>query len=286
MAITSDATSVIITHPSNPQTSLKILHFGATAISWKVAGTEKLWMSEAAKLDGTRAVRGGIPIVFPRFGPPKGNHPVTDSLPQHGFARNVYWEFLGQVDETSVQYGLSPDQLTPEFREKWGYDFKLLLTFVLSETGIDLKFDVENTDSKPFDFTALLHTYFYVPEIEKTTLDGVENLNFWDIHTKTDHVSPSGVQDFHAEFDRIYKSTPRKHVIYYENKPLYTLESTPSLADTVVWQPWLSGAKTMTDFEPKESFHTMLCVENGAVKEFINLKPNETFKSGLHIEAN
>ena len=46
--------------------SVEVLLFGATVISWKDrAGNEKLWLSDAAKLDGSKAVRGGIPLVFP-----------------------------------------------------------------------------------------------------------------------------------------------------------------------------------------------------------------------------
>ncbi len=51
--------------------SVEILLHGATVLSWKDAsGDEKLWLSEAAKLDGSGAARGGIPLVFPvRFFP-------------------------------------------------------------------------------------------------------------------------------------------------------------------------------------------------------------------------
>jgi glucose-6-phosphate 1-epimerase len=46
--------------------SCEILLYGATIISWKDAkGNEKLWVSDAAKKDGSKAVRGGIPLVFP-----------------------------------------------------------------------------------------------------------------------------------------------------------------------------------------------------------------------------
>jgi hypothetical protein len=46
--------------------SVEVLLYGATVLSWKDAsGDEKLWLSEGAKLDGTKAVRGGIPLVFP-----------------------------------------------------------------------------------------------------------------------------------------------------------------------------------------------------------------------------
>lgn len=45
--------------------SVEVLLYGATVLSWKRNGQEKLWLSEAAKLDGSKAVRGGIPLVFP-----------------------------------------------------------------------------------------------------------------------------------------------------------------------------------------------------------------------------
>lgn len=46
--------------------SVEILLHGATVVSWKDKdGGEKLWLSEKASLDGSKAVRGGIPLVFP-----------------------------------------------------------------------------------------------------------------------------------------------------------------------------------------------------------------------------
>lgn len=46
--------------------SVDILLIGATVLSWKdAAGDEKLWLSKDTKLDGSKGVRGGIPLVFP-----------------------------------------------------------------------------------------------------------------------------------------------------------------------------------------------------------------------------
>lgn len=57
--------------------TVEVLLHGATVLSWKDAsGNEKLWLSEAAVLDGTKAVRGGIPLVFPvsKLTPPPHIH--------------------------------------------------------------------------------------------------------------------------------------------------------------------------------------------------------------------
>ena len=45
---------------------VEVLLCGATVISWKnAAGRENLFLSSKAVLDGSKAVRGGVPIVFP-----------------------------------------------------------------------------------------------------------------------------------------------------------------------------------------------------------------------------
>lgn len=83
--------------PSTSQgATAELLLYGATVISWKAGSransepAERLFLSSKALLDGSKAVRGGIPIVFPCFGPP--THPEHSRLSQHGFARSESWE--------------------------------------------------------------------------------------------------------------------------------------------------------------------------------------------------
>lgn len=62
--ITHDHSRVSAVLPTGE--SVHVLLHGATVTSWKDAsGDEKLWLSEGAVLDGSAAVRGGIPVVFP-----------------------------------------------------------------------------------------------------------------------------------------------------------------------------------------------------------------------------
>lgn len=64
VSIDNDAGRVTATLPTGE--SVEVLLHGATVISWKDAsGNEKLWLSNKAVLDGSKAVRGGIPLVFP-----------------------------------------------------------------------------------------------------------------------------------------------------------------------------------------------------------------------------
>lgn len=61
--ISDDSARVIARLPDGD--SVEVLLHGATIISWKSKGQENLWLSEKAILDGSKPVRGGIPIVFP-----------------------------------------------------------------------------------------------------------------------------------------------------------------------------------------------------------------------------
>jgi glucose-6-phosphate 1-epimerase len=77
-------------------------------ISWKATAggepgdlVERLFVSSKAILDGSKAVRGGIPVVFPCFGPPE--HPDHSKLPQHGFARNELWAFDSVVMDNDAR---------------------------------------------------------------------------------------------------------------------------------------------------------------------------------------
>lgn len=46
--------------------TLTVYLYGASVTSWKLAnGEEQLFLSSKAKLDGSKAIRGGVPIVFP-----------------------------------------------------------------------------------------------------------------------------------------------------------------------------------------------------------------------------
>lgn len=285
MTITSFDDSVEIALGSNAETKVKILNYGATVLSWKINGKEQLWLSEASKLDGSRAVRGGIPLVFPRFGPASGNHPATDKLPQHGFARSVTWELLGQVDDHTVQFGLGPEQLPQDLAAAWTYDFTLIYTVQLLEDSLKISLDVKNPGKEAFDFNVLFHTYFAVPEVEKITVAGLNKLAFFDKVASAQVASDSEKEvTFSSETDRVYKNSPAQVAIKDGSKTLFTVEAS-NLKDTVVWNPWTEKANEMSDWAPKDGFHQMVCVESGVVAEFAKLAADSSWTGSVTLKA-
>ena len=92
---------------------------------------------------------GGIPLVFPQFGPGK--------LANHGFARTSKWDV----------HDLKGDVLTlvlednAETRKIWGGNqFQLLYEIELTATSLRTKFVVTNKGNSPLTSKPLLHTYY------------------------------------------------------------------------------------------------------------------------------
>jgi glucose-6-phosphate 1-epimerase len=154
--------------------SVEILLYGATIASWKDAtGKEKLFLSEKATLDGSKAVRGGIPLVFPVFGKAT-DHAATAALPQHGFARTSRWEFLGKStsegsgtgdggdSSVKLDFGLSQSNLDEASKKAWPYAFGLIYSVTLGREGLTTSMVVRNEGESAWEFQVLLHTYFRV----------------------------------------------------------------------------------------------------------------------------
>lgn len=154
--------------------AVEILLYGATIISWKDAsGAEKLFLSSAAKLDGSKAVRGGIPLVFPVFGAGSGSE-ATAALPQHGFARTSRWEFLGKStsegagnkdggdSSVKLDFGLSQSNLGEEAKKAWPYAFGLIYSVTLGREGLGTSIVVRNEGSSGWEFQVLMHSYLKV----------------------------------------------------------------------------------------------------------------------------
>ena len=167
--------------------SISVNLFGATVTSWKTSdGHEKLFLSSAAILDGSKPIRGGIPLVFPVFGPPPKSH-ATSQLPQHGFARNSYWEFLGKSsseslgrkadDSVKLDFGLSSAMLGEAAQKKWPYEFALVYSVTLSKGKLECQLHVQNKGDQAFEFQCLFHTYLAIKVRNKPRMDGGEEIN-------------------------------------------------------------------------------------------------------------
>nr|POF17824.1 glucose-6-phosphate 1-epimerase [Quercus suber] len=277
--------------------SVEILLFGATVTSWKSNGKENLWVSAAAKMDGSKPVRGGVPVVFPVFGPPPKDH-ATSALPQHGFARNSVWEYLGSSssesgaqskgadDSVKLDFGLSQAQLSAESKKAWPLEFALVYSVTLGKDSLQTMLNVQNKGDKSFEFQMLLHTYFRVKEISKVSINGLGSTTYVDkMLNATEHQQSSPSLQIAGEVDRVYKSIKQDTTSIVEDGKPHLDVIRDNLEDSVVWNPWIEKSKGMGDFEPKDGYKQMVCVEVGSVDGWQKLEPGETFEGGQIVKS-
>lgn len=268
--------------------SAEVYLHGGHVTSWKTdKGEENLFVSHKAVFRPPKAIRGGIPVCFPQFGP-------FGPLEQHGFARNRPWALdtsASSSDPSSVDLILTP---TPDDLKLWPHSFELRLHVALGPTGeLISAARVTNKDTKPFTFTFALHSYFSISDISEVRIEGLETLDYIDNLEKCEALPP-GTQDaakdrkrnidqgdsitFDSEVDRIYLSTPSKIAIVDHFKKKTYIVKKEGLPDAVVWNPWEKKAKAMADFGDDE-YKRMVCVESAAVEKPITLKPGEEWQA-------
>lgn len=247
---------------------------GATVLSWTCRGKEQLFLSSKSVFDNKKAIRGGIPLVFPNFGP-------WSLGPQHGFARIKRWTLAKPAvkkdnGDVTATFQLEDDD---ETRKMWNYKFRVEYTLTLSETSLVSSMVIHNTGSSSFDFTCLFHTYFRVADIKEASVVGLQKLKYVDkVRGSSEFVEDKEAVTLDGNYDRVYKNSPATVCIQSGHKPCMRI-TTSNLTDTVLWNPWEEKAKEMADFDD-DGWHYMLCVEAGRVSSPFQLAAGEKIECG------
>lgn len=279
---------VVLSHPKGA--SLEVLLFGATVTSWKAGShrdpqpSERLFLSSKAVLDGSKPVRGGIPIVFPCFGPPV--HPEHSRLPQHGFARSELWKFDSVVMDNdagvSVRLTLEP---TPEIAAKYNRPFHLAYVLTLAEHQLSAALHVTNTSTSAdfptdnLEFQALFHTYILAPA-GQVLISPLQNVRYYDKTAAAEEdrnlarvESRLGV-DVLKFTDSVYEDAPQKYDVTWPGGGLEI--KTNALKDVVIWNPQRDAGSRMADME-HAGWERFVCVEPGYVRGFAKAEPGKTW---------
>lgn len=261
---------------SGSKHKVDILLYGGQVISWTGPnGEELLFCSSKALFERGRAIRGGVPIIFPQFG--KGE------LPSHGFARTSMWEVketkLVSEGVPSITLKLGDNNAT---REMWAHQFMLELTVTLSDTlRMDLK--VVNCGTVPFFFYAGFHTYFKIADITRTTISGLKDITYMDcLRGRKFGVQNLERFDIEEHTDRAYLNAPDTVAIRDElmNREYTVIKR--NIRDTVVWNPWQDGSNAFADLGPQE-YLSFVCVEPVVLNQKVTLNPRDKFECGQEL---
>lgn len=257
---------------SCPTGTAQIYDHGAHVVAWQPAGAEPvLWLSARSQFEEGAAIRGGIPVCFPWFGPGRSG----EANPPHGFARLVPWHFLGASEagaEVIASYELGSAEVESA---QFPYEFVARLDVGVG-ANLRLSLTLTNTGDVDFSYEEALHTYLAVGDSREVVIDGLDGATYLD---KGPGGGPGRRQDgpvrFVGETDRVYHSTAEVRLTDPVLERTLTVTKSGS-ANTVVWNPWVTKSAAMSDFGDDE-WTGMACIEAGNVlADAVSLSPGES----------
>ncbi len=214
--------------------------YGAHLVSWKGAdGRERMFMSEKSVLDGSKALRGGVPVIFPQFA-------ERGKGMRHGFARVSNWrlEDSGLEDDAAwASFDLATGDLPNSLADAWPHTFALCLRVAVRANELDMTLTVRNLGAAPFPFAAALHTYHLVPDVCEVRIEGISS----------DEIS---IID---KLDEVYPHVAGRAQLATSAGTLVLEQS--GFTDAVVWNPGAVDAAALPD------------MENGEYKRFVCIEP-------------
>jgi glucose-6-phosphate 1-epimerase len=260
---------------------------GAHITAWQPHNEQPvLFLSEKSAFAPGKAIRGGIPIIFPWFGSRTATpeNPRTDG-PSHGFARTQPWKLdfgACAADELHLSLSLEPTELSRSL----GFDNFLVAYQITFGRELRLRLSVANDGNEPMHFEEALHTYLHVGDVEQARVHGLFETEYLD---KTENFARKAQTDpvltLTGPTDRPYLNTTSPIVV---DDPVLHRRITVTKANsktTVVWNPW--GGAGLADMT-EDGWRQMLCVESAnAAENVLKLQPHEAhvLETTISVEA-
>lgn len=287
----NDDDVIVITH-SKTGANCVLKQFGAHILSYQTSsGKPLIMLSKDAIMDGSAAIRGGIPLCFPQFGQP------DKSYPQHGFLRRNKWRIVeGSQFDTDDAAGISlelelKDVAVARGDGTWGSDTNLnckcVFTVKIDGNSMTNTLAMENTGSQAFDFQALLHTYYLVANGQALdqnfcNVKGFEGYLVDDkVSGETCTLGSDPVTIPEIIIDRVYTPPDGKIDLnltiaagadnLIELKATGDVDGTKVPVSGVVWNPHKIKAEAMGDFG-SDQYNDMICVEPGLLNNVPKLE--------------
>jgi D-hexose-6-phosphate mutarotase len=237
-----------------------------------------LFLSQVSRFDGKNAIRGGVPVILPWFGPREGK-------PAHGFARTTAWELKDICSSANGSISLRLRLgACPEAAEFPPFVADYIVT--VSDT-LQLQLVIANASSdKEFVYEECLHTYFAVGDIEAVSVTGLKGVEYEDkVEQFARKMETNDAITISSEVDRVYLDTTGPVEILDRSLKRKIIVEKECSSSTVVWNPWIAKAKQMSDFGDEE-YQKMICVESGNVgKSKIKLPPGKSSTLSVKLSS-
>ena len=257
---------------TSPLATATVYHHGAHVALFQPHGERPvLFMSQQSRSEPGKPIRGGVPVIYPWFGP----HPADPTAPAHGTARLTEWSLISATQSpdgtVALLFALPP----------------FLQYRIAIGRQLDLTLEVHNPDPNPLRFEEALHTYFAVSNIHQCSVTGLESAAY-DSSVEGVIQKPQGPDPirFTGETDRLYLNTRATCVLHDPGWQRRVVVEKSGSDSTVVWNPWITKSKAMPDFGDDE-WPGMLCIETvNARKNAVTIAPGQrhAMRATVHVE--
>lgn len=239
--------------------------YGGQVLSYQpTAGNELLWLSDKAQWHNGAAIRGGVPVCWPWFGPANSKiNPQQQPLPNHGLVRNRLWQLQHSeitANATSVTMGIALNDIpvalwqNPSLSQQTVY---LSLTVTLSASQLTMQLSC----ATPLFQQAALHSYFRVNQLEKSRVTGLSK-HYFDKASNTEQTAASSEAHFSAETDRVYYKTASQLQLTDNGQQLIIGQQGHDAS--VIWNPWQQKSRELPDMAD-HGFREFVCVETASL---------------------
>lgn len=269
----------------NAHATARVSLYGAQVLAFQPRGErDLLFLSERAAYQPGKAIRGGVPVCWPWFGP----DPQGLGRPAHGLARTRQWQLRGSANrpdgQTRLTLGLRDDDQT---RALWPHAFDLSLDITVGRT-LSLALCTRNTGSAPLTLTQALHSYFAVANIAQTGVVGLDGCTYTDMARGAGGAQrlQTGPVHFNGEVDRVYARVPAELRIDDSAGQRTVRVRAEGSQIAVVWNPGADIAAGMADLDD-DAWQRFVCVETANVSpsDAITLAPGEHHTLTQHLSA-
>jgi glucose-6-phosphate 1-epimerase len=269
---------------NNAKASALISLYSGQVLSFrpKAETQDVMFLSDKAYYQAGKAIKGGIPICWPWFGP----DPEGLGRAAHGFVRNRMWNMVQSLTttngDTQVTLGLSD---TPETQTIWPKAFELTLVVTVGES-LTVELITHNKGDTPFTVTQALHTYFKVGDISQVQVLGLDGVQFLD---KTDGGSEKtqvGAVTISGEVDRVYTNVTAAELVIVDASFDRRIHITAQGSKTaIVWNPWVEITAGMADLEDHD-YKSLICVETAnAAEDIVAIAPGAEARLVAHYRV-
>lgn len=269
---------------STPIAEATVYLQGAHVAEWTPRGARPvLFVSSRSLFTRGKAIRGGVPIIFPWFGARSDGKPG----PAHGFARSMDWHIeethLRNDGKVEIALSLAPNDATRDF----GFTGFHLNFRVTIGTELEMALETRNESAEPLLYEEALHTYLAIGDIHQTAVTGLEGTTFID---KTDAFQrkQTGTEPLRLtkETDQVHVNTRAACTVQDRAWNRRIIVEKNGSDSTVVWNPWIEKTKGMSDMAP-DDWKGMICVETAnAGENGVRLAPGDShgLRASIRVE--